>query len=57
MDIDGDTDLFDLIEFAEQWLGDGAGTVANIDGEGIVDLKDFVWFAYNWLLCTKPECD
>jgi hypothetical protein len=54
MDIDGDTDIFDLTEFTGQWLGDGAGTVANIDGEGMVDLKDFVWFADYWLTDVMP---
>jgi beta-galactosidase len=54
MDIDGDTDIFDLTEFAEQWLGDGAGTSANIDGQGIVDLKDFAWVVDYWLADITP---
>jgi probable HAF family extracellular repeat protein len=23
----------------------------------IIDFNDFAWFANNWLVCTKPECD
>lgn len=23
----------------------------------IIDFNDFAWFANNWMVCTKPECD
>jgi beta-galactosidase len=54
MDIDGDTDFFDLVAFAEQWLGDGSGTSANIDGHGMVDMKDFSWVSDYWLVDIMP---
>jgi len=27
------------------------------DHNCIIDLNDFAWFANNWMVCTKPECD
>jgi len=49
MDTDGDVELLDLADFVQQWLEDGSGTKANIDGLGLVDFADFAQLASYWL--------
>jgi beta-galactosidase len=49
MDQDGDTDIDDLANFAGQWLGNGTGTQANIDAQGIVDMADLELMSEYWL--------
>jgi hypothetical protein len=46
-DSDGDVDVMDLAEFAEQWMAlDGSANFDNLDG---VNLIDFSMMAENWL--------
>ena len=54
MNQDGNMDIDDLVSFAGQWLSDGAGTQANINGQGVVDLADFALMAEFWMMDMTP---
>jgi len=48
-DLDGCVGTNDFALLATQWLQQGSGITADLNGDGKVDLKDFAIFGQNWL--------
>jgi hypothetical protein len=52
-------DLFDFVQLADAWANNSNPPDVDLNGDGVLDLKDLAQFALDWLTCNRDpagEC-